>query len=147
MLFPRTIRLDETDTHVFEVAAEPGEWAVPGAFVFADTEPATITGKGRQAFRNGFLGLRSFGWSTLVAVAKIDDRAYDAVIETLAAYFVSDYGAPGLEVAMPVAREEAAFASDLCDHPVNTLLAVDRDHGTKELSSDSTSSNRRPIWI
>ena len=32
--FPRTIRLDPSDTFVFERAAEPGEWAVSGAFVF-----------------------------------------------------------------------------------------------------------------
>ena len=29
--FPRTIRLDPSDTFVFEWAAEPGEWAVSGA--------------------------------------------------------------------------------------------------------------------
>ena len=31
---PRTIRLDPSDTFVFERAAEPGEWAVSAAFVF-----------------------------------------------------------------------------------------------------------------
>ena len=30
----RTIRLDPSDTFVFERAAKPGEWAVSGAFVF-----------------------------------------------------------------------------------------------------------------
>ncbi len=30
----RTIRLDASDTFVFDGAAEPGEWAVSGAFVF-----------------------------------------------------------------------------------------------------------------
>jgi len=30
----RTIRLDPSDTFVFARAAEPGEWAVSGAFVF-----------------------------------------------------------------------------------------------------------------
>ena len=34
ILLPRTIRLDPSDTVVFSRAAEPGEWAVPGAFLF-----------------------------------------------------------------------------------------------------------------
>jgi len=34
----RTIRLDPSDTFVFERAAEPGEWAVSGAFAFWRSE-------------------------------------------------------------------------------------------------------------
>ena len=30
----RTIRLDPSDTFVFEMPAEPGEWAVSGAFEY-----------------------------------------------------------------------------------------------------------------
>ena len=30
----RTIRLDPSDAFVFTRAAEPGEWAVPGTFLF-----------------------------------------------------------------------------------------------------------------
>jgi len=136
MRFPRTIRLDGTDTRVFENAAEPGEWAVTGAFVFADADPAAITGKHRQAFRNGFLGTVSFGWSTLVAVANMDESQYQSVIEALAAHFVTHYGAPDLAAARPVARDEAAFAASLCEHPVNTLLAVDRKHGDQNHGDD-----------
>ncbi len=53
---PRTIRLDPSDLVVFERAAEPGEWAVPGGFPFWDDDPAALAGKRRQAFRAGFLG-------------------------------------------------------------------------------------------
>ncbi|MDH3234077.1 MAG: DUF6505 family protein, partial [Alphaproteobacteria bacterium] len=45
MLFPRTIRLDASDAHVFERAAEPGEWAVTGTFVFAGDTPDQLSGK------------------------------------------------------------------------------------------------------
>jgi hypothetical protein len=38
---PRTIRLDPSDTFVFERAADPGEWAVSGAFVFGDCNEPT----------------------------------------------------------------------------------------------------------
>jgi hypothetical protein len=50
---PRTTALDASDTFVFERAAEPGEWAVSGAFVFADRDPAALEGKARAAFRSG----------------------------------------------------------------------------------------------
>ena len=53
----RTIRLDPSDTFVFEQAAEPGEWAVSGAFAFWNSDPGTLEGKARTAFRSGFLGL------------------------------------------------------------------------------------------
>ncbi len=43
----RTIRLDPSDTFVFERAAEPGEWAVSGAFMFGDADPDMLTGKAR----------------------------------------------------------------------------------------------------
>jgi hypothetical protein len=49
----KTIRMDPSDTFVFENAAAPGEWAVSGAFVFARLDPATLAGKARAAFRGG----------------------------------------------------------------------------------------------
>jgi hypothetical protein len=36
----RTIQLDASDSFIFEMAAEPGEWAVSGAFAFARDEHA-----------------------------------------------------------------------------------------------------------
>ena len=64
----RTIRLDASDSFVFERAAEPGEWAVSGAFAFAHCDQAQLQGKARAAFRAGFLGLGSLGRSTLVQI-------------------------------------------------------------------------------
>ncbi len=125
--FPRTIRLDESDTAVFDLAAEPGEWAVSGAFAFAQLGAEDLQGKTRQAFAHGFLGLDSFGRSTLVVVTEIRQEEYRQIVETLARYFVENYGAPDVQAALPVAEEEAAFAASLCDHPVNTLLAVSRE--------------------
>ena len=55
----RTIALDPSDTFVFDVAAEPGDWAVSGAFRFYDCDPAALTGKDHAAFRGGFLGVQS----------------------------------------------------------------------------------------
>ncbi|MFQ5957981.1 MAG: DUF6505 family protein [Alphaproteobacteria bacterium] len=126
MRFPRAIRLDDSDTRIFERAAEPGEWAVPGSFAFADATPEELTGKRRQAFAHGFLGTRSFGRTTLVEVAEIDDAAYEEVVQRLALHFISDYGAPDLAAALPPAREEAEFAAGLCHHKLHTLLALER---------------------
>ena len=87
----RTIRLDPSDTFVFERAAEPGEWAVSGAFVFWTTTSPQLAGKARAAFRGGFLGVGSLGWSTLVQIveASEDDRA--AVVDTLAQQLVATF--------------------------------------------------------
>ena len=45
----RTIRLDPSDTFVFDRSAEPGEWAVTGTFMFADDDPSVLEGKARAA--------------------------------------------------------------------------------------------------
>ena len=126
MRFPKTIRLDNSDLQVFDRAAGPAEWAVSGAFAFADLQDDALTGKTKQAFANGFLGTSSFGWSTFVCVAEISASAYEDVVIAVADHFVTAYGAPDRATALPRAREEAEFAAGLCDHPVNTLLCVER---------------------
>ncbi|MCV0395604.1 MAG: DUF6505 family protein [Rhizobiaceae bacterium] len=126
MKLPRTIRLDPSDTFVYSRAAEPGEWAVTGSFLFFGVDPGSLSGKDRQAFRAGFLGVDSFGWSTLVVVAEATGEERAAVVEKLAAQLVARCGAPGLEAARPAAEEEVAFARSLCDHPPGTLLALHR---------------------
>jgi hypothetical protein len=122
----KTVRADPSDTFVFDRAAEPGEWAISGAFMFANLDPAALTGKTRAAFRGGFLGIESFGWSTLAQIveASVDERT--AAVEQLAARFVERCGAPDLLTARPAAEEEIAFAASLGDHPQGMLIAVSR---------------------
>jgi len=124
----RTIRLDDSDTFLFETAAVSGEWAVSGVFAFAHLDPACLEGKARAAFRTGFLGIDSLGWSTLVRIveASREDRA--AAVATLARQLVARFGAPDLAVALPAAEEEIAFAASLADHPTGMLAAVSRNH-------------------
>jgi hypothetical protein len=121
---PRVFRLDPSDLSVFDVAAEPGEWAVPGSFSFLDGAP--LTGKRRAAFANGFLGAASFGWTTLVTVDDASDAEVEAVVASLATHFVLRHGAPSTEEAEAVARREVAFASSICAHPPGTILAISR---------------------
>jgi hypothetical protein len=122
----RTIRLDPSDTFIFERAAEPGEWAVTGAFIFAGDDPAALEGKQRAAFRAGFLGVASFGWSTLVQIVEASDADRRAAIDTLARQLVADFGAPSIEDAVAAAEEEFEFAASLCNHPPGTLIAMHR---------------------
>jgi len=82
---PRTIRLDPSDTFVFERAAEPGEWAVSGAFVFWNQDPARLGQKARVALRSGFLGIDSLGWSTLAIVTEATEAERETMVERLAA--------------------------------------------------------------
>jgi hypothetical protein len=127
MKLARSIRFDESDTNVFERAADAGEWCVSGAFAFSDFTEADLTGKPRQAFRNGWLSIEGFGRTTFVATAEIEPTEIDAMTMALAAHFVQVYGAPDLEAALPVAEEELRHMLELCDdHPPNTLLVVER---------------------
>lgn len=123
----RTIRFDDSDTHVFDVAAEAGEWALSGAFEFGALEPDQMKGKVRQGFANGFLGLASFGRSTFATVGEIEDVDIAQIERRLAEHFVARYGAPSLEAAFPVAGDEIQFVLDLCkDVPINTVFTVRR---------------------
>jgi hypothetical protein len=124
----RTIRLDPSDTFVFERAAAPGEWAVPGSFVFTNQDPDKLEGKARVAFRSGFLGVDSFGWSTLAQIveATADDRA--AAIDLLAQRLMAKFGAPDRATAAAAAAEEIDFAASLCDHAKTTIIAMHRAH-------------------
>ena len=122
----RTIRLDPSDTVVFPRAAEPGEWAVPGGFVFLDVDPATLSGKERVAFRSGFLGIATLGWSTLAQIVDASEPDRVAAVECLAQQLVARFDAPDLAAARPAAEEELAFTASLTDHGPGTLIAMQR---------------------
>src|SRR4029079_17942396 len=117
----RTIRLDTSDTFIFDPASEPGEWAVSGAFVFWNSDPTKLEGKARAAFRGGFLGVRSLGWSTLVQIVEASEDDHRAAVGMLAEQLVASFGAPTLNDAAAAAEEELAFAGSLCTHPIDTL--------------------------
>jgi hypothetical protein len=124
----RTIRLDPSDTFVFEQAAEPGEWAVSGAFAFWAGDPSKLEGKARSAFRSGFLGIDSLGWSTLVQIVEASEADRLAAIDRLAQHLVASFGAPSMAEARAAAEEEVAFAQSLCTQPQDTLIAVHRTY-------------------
>lgn len=127
MKFLRTIRFDSSDERVFELAADPEEWAVSGAFAFAHLSPSEVTGKVKQGFANGFLGVSSFGRSTFATVAEADQAVVGEITFRLARHFVEAYGAPNVEAAWPAAQEEVEFVLSLCrDAPINTVFTVRR---------------------
>ncbi len=122
----RTIRLDPSDTFVYARAAAPGEWAVPGAFEFWAADPVGLKGREKQAFRGGFLGLTSFGWSTLVVAQPITPEEKSAAITSLAQHLVAHHGAPDLDAARHAAKTEIDAAMELAEHPDGTLIALHR---------------------
>ncbi len=136
MKLARTISFDISDQNIFERPAELDEWAISGAFEFSNWTAENLTGKPRQAFANGWMGIESFGRSTLVAVTVISQREYEEAIDRLSAHFVQVYGAPTLEAARGPAKEEIDHMRQMCeDHEDNTLMVVERelvDTGVKE---------------
>jgi Family of unknown function (DUF6505) len=130
MRFPRAIRLDVSDEHVYgERAARPGEPCVPGGFAFAGVAaPEALPAKTRQAFASAFLGTETFGFTTLVQVADLSERDHRAVVDRLTAHLLDHYGAPDAEAARRAAEDEVAYAAELCaGHDAGTLLAVERE--------------------
>lgn len=129
----RTIRLDPSDSFVFPRAAEPGEWAVTGSFLFWGRDPGTLSGKERAAFRAGFVGVDSLGFSTLVVAQPIRPEERLAAVDALARRLLDDLGAPDLATARTAAEEEIAFAMTLAEHEEGTLIAMHRSLENGEL--------------
>ncbi|MCX2725535.1 DUF6505 family protein [Roseibium salinum] len=128
MKLARAVHLDDSDLNVYFSPARTGEWCLSGGFEFSDWTEADLTGKARQAFANGWLGLETFGRVTFVAVTPIEEAELKVLTDRLARHFVDLYGAPSLEAARSVAAEELAYMADLCaEHDENTLIAVQRD--------------------
>lgn len=124
----RTIRLDPSDTFVFDKAAEPGEWAVSGAFAFWNADAATLHGKARTAFRSGFLGVETLGRSTLVQIVEATEAHRAHVVDLLAQQLVAHFGAPDMNAARGAAEEEVTFSESLCTQPKDILVAVHRSY-------------------
>jgi hypothetical protein len=141
---PRTIRLDPSDTFVFERVAEPGEWAVSGAFVFLNQDSAALGQKQRVALRSGFLGIDSLGWSTLAIVTEATEADRQAMVERLAGQLLEKFGAPDPAAARVAAEQEVAFAASLCEHPAQTLLAVQRSVENGEIRERFRTLKPRP---
>lgn len=128
MHLARAIHFDESDRNVFRSPCRTGEWCIAGGFEFSDWTEDELTGKARQEFANGWLGLETFGRVTFVAVTRIEPAELAALEQALAAHFHTFYGAPSVEAALPVAREEIAQMAALCDeHDPNTVLTVLRE--------------------
>lgn len=128
MKLARAIHFDESDQRVFASPARTGEWCISGGFEFSNWTEGDLVGKARQAFANGWFGLETGGRVTFVAVTEIEQSEMDTLARLLAQHFVTYYGAPSEEAALPVAREELAQMAELCDeHDGNTLLTVARE--------------------
>ena len=128
MKLARAIHVDESDTRVFHNSARTGEWCISGGFEFSNWGEADLVGKARQAFANGWMGCETFGRVSFVAVTQIEPQERDTLATLLAHHFVDIYGAPSVEAALDVAREEIDQMVELCaDHAPNTLLTVARE--------------------
>jgi hypothetical protein len=139
----RTIRLDPSDGFVFAKAAEPGEWAVTGTFLFWGRNISALDGKERTAFRSGFVGVESLGFSTLVVCQPIRPEEREAAVTALARNIHERLGAPSLDAARAAAEEEIAFAASLAEHEEGTLVALHRLYEEGEIREQFRTLKRR----
>lgn len=141
---PRTIRLDPSDGFVFERAAEPGEWAVTGSFLFWERDLDALSAKERAAFRSGFVGVRSLGFSTLAVIAEASEAERDEAVELLAGHIHERLGAPDLDAARAAASEEIEVAASLCRPEVGALIAMRRTAEAGDIRESFRTLRRRP---
>lgn len=128
MMLARAIHFDESDMNIFHKPARTGEWCISGGFEFSNWSEADLTGKARQAFSNGWLGVETFGRVSVVAITRIEQAEFETLVTALAQHFVDIYGAPSLEAAEGVAREELMHMVETCEgQPANTLLLISRE--------------------
>ncbi len=128
MMLARAIHFDESDMNIFHKPARTGEWCISGGFEFSNWSEADLTGKARQAFSNGWLGVETFGRVSVVAITQIEQAELDTLVTALAQHFVDIYGAPSVAEAEGVAREELMHMVETCDgQPANTLLLITRE--------------------
>ncbi len=141
MKLARVIRFDRSDLNIFPHVADEGEWAITGSFSFADLKEDEITGKVKQAFSNGFMGVPSFGYSTLVSVATAKSNDVEAITDHLVERFITAYGAPSPDLARAAAEEEIQFIADICsEHKTGTLLSL-----TRTMTADGIRESFRAI--
>ncbi|MEP4194703.1 MAG: DUF6505 family protein [Aliishimia sp.] len=126
----RAIHFDESDMNIFHMPARTGEWCISGGFEFSNWGEGDLSGKARQAFSNGWLGLETFGRVTFVAITNIEESEIAVLTQLLAQHFVDIYGAPSVEAALGTAAEELRQMQEMCSEmEQNTLLTVARDLG------------------
>jgi hypothetical protein len=151
MKLPKTVRADTSDTFVFDKAAEAGEWAVSGAFLFANLDPTALKGRSRTAFRSGFLGVSSFGWSTLAQIIEVSAEDRASAVEQLTSRLMEHCGAPDLVTARIAAEEEIGFAESLCNHSSGMLIAVSRRYENETIRESfrtlqANASGKAPVF-
>jgi len=136
MKFARTIHFDKSDLNIFPIASEEGELAVVGTFNFYNMEQKDLKGKIRQAFTNGFMGCKTFGYSTLISLVNVTEEDLEKLKDDLGQYLIDKYGAPNKEIASKAASEEINLMLELCrDHETGSLLSISREwteQGIKE---------------
>ena len=104
---------------------------------------AALEGKERAAFRSGFLGVESLGFSTLVVVQAIRPEERAAAVAALARHIHERLGAPSLEAAQAAAADEIAFAASLAEHEEGTLVALHRLYEEGEIREQFRTLKRR----
>ncbi len=102
---------------------------MPGSFMFFGADVTALKGKPKVAFRSGWLGLESFGWSTIAVVVRATPEERRDAVQHLAEVLVAQHGAPDMGTALAAADEELAFAESCAEHPEQTLVVIHRTLG------------------
>ena len=106
MKIAKTVLLDQSDQKVFPITAKHGEWAVTGTFLFTDIDPTECSKKQQIAFRDGWLGIDTFGFSTFVQITTLSPDHKENVNRQLSTFIYETFAPPGMLYAIDAAKKE-----------------------------------------
>jgi len=112
----RSVRLDDSDEHVFRScgAAAEGEWVVSGGFAVCDFDSAPKCDPACHC-ESSFVALGSRRRCSIAEVTEATDADMEEQIEALAWHLVKAWSAPSWEAARAVAEEEVRHTAEVCE--------------------------------
>jgi len=129
MKFLKAVRLDDSDARIFAQeggAAEDGEWVVSGGYAVCDLARGHRTPSCHCD--TTFVAIAARRRCTLAEVAEISDASLEQLKEDLARFFLTELGAPSLDVARTAAADECAYTADLAaGFPADVWITVKRE--------------------
>ena len=152
MKLAKIILLDDSDKKIYPQPSKHGEWAITGTFMFSNVDHNYWTKSEQIAFRDGWLGLETLGYSTFVQITSLSKKQKHIIIERIASIIHERFHPPSDQVAVEAATDELNDMIALCEHPIGTLLAINRELNEKDIQEKvrtvqlPTDSSLIPIW-
>ena len=138
MKLAKSVQLDKSDYNVFPLSANAGEWSLTGTFSFVDFNPLNAGPKDQLAFKHGWLCTETYGRTSIVQVTSMSIEERTEILQSLTAFIFKHFDPPNETSAIRAAEHELMDMEDLCEHPLGTLLSIERTINENEINEKVT---------